>query len=183
MRYQKSRSQRHFDCRMSWAQTLISCGAMEPGAWEKGTLLDVKMTSRWIPFCLKNIFCRTDLLTFSSIFISTDERYDIIRKETQQVPHGLPSMWKGFVPYSKEDLFRMCIPSCQKERFQLGAKGKGSSYYWNWTYALHEDHDSQIQAWIQRRWTSQEANCQLNMYCSKDKNYETLLCVSRRQRK
>lgn len=51
------------------------------------------------------------LFSLCYLFDTTDQGNNIIRKEAQQVAHGLPSLRKGFLPHPKEDMLFMRIPS------------------------------------------------------------------------
>jgi len=60
------------------------------------------------------------LLLFLDI---TDKGNNLIRKEALQVAHDLPSLFKGFIPSSKEDVLFMWIPCKEDEKLQLVAEG------------------------------------------------------------
>ena len=76
------------------------------------------------------------------LITTTDKGYHLVRKATQQVPHDLPSVRKGFLPHPKEDLLFLRIPFEEDQKVQLGREGQGSPNHRNWPNAIHEDHDS-----------------------------------------
>ena len=76
--------------------------------------------------------------------VLTDQGYLLVRKATQQVPHGLPPLWEDLVPHPEEDVLELRIPRQEDEELQLGTEGQGTQDRRHRTYAVHEDADEAI---------------------------------------
>ena len=83
-------------------------------------------------------------LTNLSPLVLTDQGYHLVRKATQQVPHGVPPLWKDLVPHPEEDVLELRVPQQENEELQLGTEGQGTQDRRYWTYAIHEDADEAI---------------------------------------
>lgn len=73
---------------------------------EGSFLLSCESIAGETPHCNSFNFahCAKHFTAFHTSLATTDQGYNIVRKEAQQVPHGLPPLWKNLFPHPKEDM-------------------------------------------------------------------------------
>lgn len=72
---------------------------------EKDLLIRQSIAGYTSPRKLCNLVdCAKRFAPLDSVLAATDEGYHIVRKEAQQVPHGLPPLWQNFFSHPKEDV-------------------------------------------------------------------------------